>query len=433
MPDVSLAAALLMLTCTAVSHDPPALAGAQSPRLARDGDALLLSWLEPAPADRDIARGGEDAAATTDRDGRTWRMQLSRFEHNAWSEPVTIVERDDLFVNWADIPSVTPGGDGALYAHWPQKSGAATYAYDVMLARSTDDGATWNHLGKAHDDHTQTEHGFVSLVPMTNGADGEGGATPERGGVHAFWLDGREMTGGHDDGGDGHGGGGVGGNMTLRTAVIGDAPGEAHVLDARVCECCNTDAAVTSNGPIIVYRDRGPDERRDISIVRWLGEGWSVPRDVFADGWILPGCPVNGPAAAARGNDVIVVWFTGVGVSGAVLAAWSDDGGATFGEPITIDDSFPIGRTDVAMLDDGSAVVTWLDIDDDIGGAIRAVRLSADGMIGEPVRIAASDVSRAAGFPKIELIDGDRMMMIWTEDDNGTRLRADVVSIPAIE
>ena len=85
------------------------------------------------------------------------------------------------------------------------------------------------------------------------------------------------------------------------------------------------------------------------------------------------------------------------------------------------------------MLDDGSAVVTWLDIDDDAGGAIRGVRLAPDGIMGEPVRFAASDVSRAAGFPKIELIDDDRMMMVWTEDDGGTRLRANVVSIPAIE
>lgn len=60
-----------------------------------------------------------------------------------------------------------------------------------------------------------------------------------RDGVRAFWLDGRETA----ETGGGHGEGA----MTLRSAVItraGLAGGE--LLDARVCDCCGTSAAVTS-------------------------------------------------------------------------------------------------------------------------------------------------------------------------------------------
>lgn len=55
-------------------------------------------------------------------------------------------------------------------------------------------------------------------------------------------------------------------SMTLRHAAI-DAHGnlfDEAELDNSVCECCQTSAAVTSQGPIAVYRDRSPTE------MRWL-------------------------------------------------------------------------------------------------------------------------------------------------------------------
>jgi hypothetical protein len=47
-----------------------------------------------------------------------------------WSPATTVAAGDDWFVNWADVPSVLRLDDGTLVAHWLQKSGPATYAYD---------------------------------------------------------------------------------------------------------------------------------------------------------------------------------------------------------------------------------------------------------------------------------------------------------------
>ena len=30
---------------------------------------------------------------------------------------------------------------------------------------------------------------------------------------------------------------------------------------------------------------------------------WTAPATVFSDGWHIPGCPTNGPAVAARGEE----------------------------------------------------------------------------------------------------------------------------------
>ncbi len=71
---------------------------------------------------------------------------------------------------------------GAIVAHWLQKSAASTYAYDVRLSYSTDDGKTWSPSFTPHHDGTPTEHGFASLFPM-----GEG--------FGLVWLDGRAAWG----------------------------------------------------------------------------------------------------------------------------------------------------------------------------------------------------------------------------------------------
>ena len=47
---------------------------------------------------------------------------------------------------------------------------------------------------------------------------------------------------------------------------------ERAVLDARACDCCQTDAAMTSAGPVVVYRNRTEEEIRDIYIARGTAE-----------------------------------------------------------------------------------------------------------------------------------------------------------------
>jgi hypothetical protein len=243
--------------------DPPAKPGSMAPNLSLDGAAVLLSWLEP----------GRPGVKPQDGD---YALRFSRLVNGRWTEPVTIAAGSDLFANWADFPSVTAGAGGRMVAHWAAKSAADTYAYDVRLARSDDGGKTWRPMGPAHDDRTPTEHGFVSAVP-------EGDR------IRIFWLDGRETGGGK-------------GSMALRTALVGEHVEKAELLDSRVCDCCQTAAAMTSGGAVVAYRDRSDHEIRDVAVVRRGRGGWTAPRPVAEEGWEIAGCPVNGPAVAASGG-----------------------------------------------------------------------------------------------------------------------------------
>jgi hypothetical protein len=358
----------------------PASVGAAEPFLFASGDELLLSWLEPVVNTKETA------------------LRFSTFRAGKWSEPRTIAQRSDFFVNWADFPGILEDASGTLFAHWLQKSGDSSYAYDVRLAISKDGGATWSAPLLLNRDGKKGEHGFVTLAPLPNG------------GVGATWLDGRNMVEGKEEG-----------DMTIRYATI-DAAGVIRSdvqLDDRTCECCTTGMAMISGRPVIVYRDRSPDEVRDIAVVRLTTNGWSKPRLLYADGWKIAGCPVNGPQADARGKRVAVAWFTAAAEQGRAYLAFSDDAGASFGKPIVVDDGKPVGRVDVVMLDADTAVATWSE-QTATGAELRARRVSRNGRAAPSVKVADSSAARAAGFARAAAV-GQDVYVAWTEQNGVTK------------
>jgi len=212
------------------------------------------------------------------------------------------------------------------------------------------------------------------------------------------------------------------GDMTLRTALIGETLGASVVLDPRVCECCSTSAVMTADGPVIAYRDRSPEEVRDIFVIRFAGGTWSAPRRVHEDGWTMAACPVNGPAVDASGRLVAIAWYTGAANRPAVRVAFSPDAGATFDPPITVDDGWPVGRVDVVLDPSGHAIVCWL-ARGLHRGAIMLRRVSPDGRTGPPMQVARASVARSGGFPKMVAV-GRSLLLAWTEAGDTTSLRA---------
>ena len=348
-------------------------------------DRLHMTWLE---------QTGES----------TFAVRYARLDDSTWSAPSTIAERTDLFVNWADFPAVVASPSGRLVAHWLQRSGAGKYAYDARVAQSVDDGRTWSAGRRLHTDSAgASEHGFVAL--WTSGPDQ----------VHAAWLDGRDMSGGHGE---------SRGAMSLRYTSIGPdgATGREDALDLRTCECCQVNAAVGASGPIVVYRDRSESDTRDIAVVRTVGGVWASPAPVHNDGWHVEGCPVNGPAVAAHGDTAVVVWFTGAQDTARVRVAWSMDGGATFGPPVRVDGGSPAGRVDVELLPDGSAAVVWLERVSPERGDVRLRRVGAGGALGTMVTLASTPVARPAGFPKL-VRRGRDLIAAWTVPGDSSRVR----------
>ncbi|HEX6164222.1 MAG TPA: sialidase family protein [Vicinamibacterales bacterium] len=345
---------------------------------------MLLSWIE--------------------RDGDLATLKFAERTAAGWSTPKTIASGRNWFVNWADVPSALRLPSGTIVAHWLQKSAASTYAYDVRLSYSTDDGKTWSPSFTPHHDGTPTEHGFASLFPMGDG-------------LGLIWLDGRNMKGGeHND----HGGGG---SMTVRFARFDKSfkQVEETEIDARVCECCPTTAAVTSEGVIAAYRNRSEDEIRDNYVARLVNGKWSTPQAVFNDNWKIAACPVNGPALSAKGNLVAMSWFTAKNDQPQALAAFSTDAGKTFSKPIRIDDAGTLGRVDLELLPDGAALATWIEFANQ-KAQFMARRIDRNGNRSTPVTVAGLAGSRASGYPRAAIANGE-VVFAWTEAAAGGALQ----------
>jgi hypothetical protein len=382
----------LLLAPVAARADPAQLAlepwplpitqGAQ-PNLAAEGERLWLSWIE--------------------RDGDAHRLRLARFDGHRFQKIHEVARGKNWFVNWADFPGVVALPDGDLAAFWLARQGEGTYAYGVRVSRSKDGGAHWSEPIVPHD-ASPTEHGFVSLWPWS------------RHELALVWLDGRRTDGGHDHEHPQQ----PAGAMSLRGAVFDRAwrQHEDWELDARTCDCCQTDAALTADGPIVVYRDRDDREVRDIHAVRYRDGRWTEPVPVHRDDWTIAGCPVNGPAVAARARRVVVGWYTAAQDRPSVLLAQSPDSGAHFDAPRTVVAADALGRVDLAIAPDHRVWVAWMT--ENASGQTLWLGLF-DRDLNEIARTAVRTLprGRATGFPRMALL-GETAHLVWTDVVDGT-------------
>jgi hypothetical protein len=359
----------------------PAAEPSAQPQLSVVAGHAILSWIE--------------------RSATRATLKFAERTASGWSDPRVVASGDDWFVNWADVPSVTALADGTLAAHWLQKSANSTYAYDVRLSFSKDGGRTWAPSVTPHHDGTPTEHGFASLFPAPGA------------GLGLVWLDGRAMKSGA------HEGPGAG-SMSVRAGVFDPAGKQMSeaLVDDRVCECCPTAAAVTSDGVIVAYRNRSLDEVRDIYVTRFASGRWSEPAPVHNDGWRINACPVNGPALSARDRDVVIAWFNARQDQGHVFVAFSRDGGRTFGVPVRIDEAGSLGRVDVELLADGSAAVAWIEFANQ-RAQLQIRRVTPGGERSTPVSVAGIGATRASGYPRLAR-HGRELLLAWTETENGS-------------
>ncbi len=323
----------------------------------------------------------------------------STLDGKSWSEPQMISEGDDWFINWADFPALSVSGKSKV-AHWLRMSAEGTYDYDVDARFYDAETDSWSNVITLHKDGVSAEHGFVAMLPV-----GEGNTL-------ISWLDGRNTrteTGY--------------GQMTLRAGLFnnrGETLSEWE-LDSRVCDCCQTSAAMSAAGPIIVYRDRSAAEIRDIYVTRYADGIWTSPVAIHDDEWRIAGCPVNGPSVAAEGKFVAVGWFTAKGDSPRVKLALSSDNGEHFSEPIMVAGPDTIGRIDTAILASGEVAVSWLDTTGE-ATQLKVSRFNQRGTLVDSTVVGRTSASRRSGFPIIEAV-GDDLFVTWTDINDGPAVR----------
>ncbi len=332
---------------------------------------------------------------------------MSEFTANSWTKKDTIVSSESFFKNWADLPQIYHKGGDTLAVSWLEMIGEGTYDYGINISVSSDKGQTWSDPIRPHRDAGKGEHGFVSFFTNTSG------------GLGFIWLDGRHM-----------------GEYDIKTHTMGDMAvytsglssdlklKNETTLDIRVCECCPTAAVNTSVGPLVAFRDRDFDETRNIQLA--FVNGFQSPRPINDDGWIVPGCPVNGPAMRANGENVAIAWYTAPENNPQVNISFSNDGGRTFGNPIRLDGGSSIGRTDLIWLDDKNVLVSWLEEGEESGVLILKTVNSSSGDVNSFKSFAISS-GRGSGYPKLAMSNGF-IFVTWTEPGEDGRIQSEWIS-----
>ena len=354
------------------------------PRLTASDRGVILSWVV--------------------RDKTRAELRFAEHTPSGWSNPTTVASGDKWFLSYADPPVVLRRPDGTLLASWLLSTNPIYEGSDLQVSSSQDNGKTWMRPFVPHHDGTDQAHSFPAFFEL-----------PGKG-LGVIWLDGRDVqpSEAHPEGGP----------MALRFAEY-DAQWRRTregVVDPMACECCSTTVAVTSDGVITAFRDRSDKEIRDIAVSRLENGTWTPATRVHEDNWEIYACPVNGPVLSANGRNVVVAWFTVRDDKGQAWAAFSSDAGRTWGQPVRLDDGASLGRVGVELLDDGSAVASWVESAES-RGQFRLRRIQPSGARSDAVTVSNASARLAMDSPRMAR-HGQELVVAWTEVADGDESNA---------
>jgi hypothetical protein len=183
----------------------------------------------------------------------------------------------------------------------------------LLIARSQDGGTSFARATALPGSEAGGNRGWEST------------AVDREGHVVAVWLDHREMSSSgsgsmHHEGHDHASAGAAKGDSAVRAQASKlyfaalDGASSSHAITGGVCYCCKTAVTTGPDGAIYAaWRHVYPGNLRDIAftVSRDGGRTFAAPVRVSSDGWILDGCPENGPALAVGGDGAVhAIWPT---------------------------------------------------------------------------------------------------------------------------
>lgn len=232
-----------------------------------------------------------------------------------FSAPVQVNDIAGDVAAHSEAPAqVVAGPEGNVYVLWHKdtfQEGRRFPTSNLRFARSTDGGKTFAPAIFVNDDYAgpPTSHGFHSIAVAPDGT------------IYVAWLDGRDKAI-------------APAVMVARSTNGGQSFAPGVIVAHKICPCCRTALTVDAQGTLyVVFRNVYPENLRDIAIARSQdgGQTFSAPSRIHEDGWVIDGCPHNGPAidTDADGN-VHLAWYTGKEEGYGVYYAVSSDHGESF-------------------------------------------------------------------------------------------------------
>lgn len=294
-------------------------------------------------------------------------------------------------------PGLATGPDREVYVTWstPRPVPGAFFAANLRLARSLDDGLTFEPPLVVNDDDNPINHSFEQVSAGSHGD------------VYLAWLDNRdkEKSGA--------------GAIFACSRDGGKTVGKNLTVDGMACICCRPSIALAPDGTLwVAWRKTFERNVRDIVLAKSIDQGqtFSTPILVKWDGWAFPACPHRGPSLAFdRFGRLYIGWYTeGTDEQPRLLLATSDDQGKTFSDPISLHTSTTSLPDQLRMVvhSDGIVVAVW----EEVTGVRKRVVMRTSVDRGRSFgRVQALSEGAKAEAPMVAVHPSGLLALSWTE------------------
>ena len=94
-----------------------------------------------------------------------------------------------------------------------------------------------------------------------------------------------------------------------------------------------------------------------------------------------------------------------------------------------MDEGRTLGRVDVVLLEDGAALISWLE-QVEKSARLRVRRVTPDGAPGEPLTVAESNSARSSGFARMARV-GSEVTIAWRDAAEPPKVRTAVLALPS--
>lgn len=214
--------------------------------------------------------------------------------NNKFSTPITIPITENTSIHEEGMPKIAIKGDGTIFAVYETSTPSPNSKWgisDILFIQSFDKGKRWTAPKSVSTIRTaETSCSFSGISRLSDGEIG------------IAWLDTNKDPEKK-------------GRPVLFAKTLGkDKISTPVVIESEACQCCRVSITSSAKGQIsIAFRDLLPGSIRDISMSFSSDNGKIFHRitDFSKDGWMVDGCPHNGPSIAMNNDKNYTAWFSG--------------------------------------------------------------------------------------------------------------------------
>lgn len=376
---------VVLSACNSVSKEKPVLVSDST----KEADCVFLTSDEK---DQPVISWCEADGKT---DKKNFYMAWFDESSGSFSSRIPVPIEQNANFHEEGMPKLAIKGDGTIIAVYETSAPTDSnkYAGFVHYIVSADKGKTWTTPVCLHADTVAGKsHSFAAITRLSDGEIG------------ACWL---------DESFDRR----AGGRPVKFAKTNHDNRFENElIIDSVACQCCRIAMSSSAGGKLTVaFRDIIKDSIRDMSVSSSNdnGKSFSPAMPFSKDGWVINGCPHNGPSVATSDKNIYAAWFTGGPQKGVYYCEMNDNKETVIKQLVSDHGRF----IQLCLLSDGTRVLAY---NENVQEGDKTYNRIVLNKIEHDKIFASGDISAErsmASYPVIRAFEPGKIIVAWTSNE----------------